>query len=82
MDKEKKARIINMYKPTKSTRRCAFCRSYACYERVFTRDGAFDEVACRRHIKELQKLSDIMLPGVSKVFSSSTGPQSRGNAAQ
>lgn len=28
--------ILADYKPTKSKRRCAFCTSHACYERVVT----------------------------------------------
>ena len=71
-------RILAMYKPTKSKRRCAFCTSRSCYERVYTRDGIFDEVACQRHMKHLHRLSDIRLPGSIRVFSSSTGYQERG----
>lgn len=72
--------ILEMYRPTKSKRKCAFCTSRSCYERVFTRDGIFDELACRRHVRQLHRLSDIHLPGVTKVFQSSTGYQKRGDA--
>jgi len=51
--------ILADYKPTKSKRRCAFCTSHACYERVVTEDLIFDEVACNRHQPALYRLSDI-----------------------
>lgn len=70
--------ILAAYKPTKSKRRCAFCTSRACYERVVTRDMIFDEVACQRHQPVLYRLSDIHLPGVGKMFISSTGYMERG----
>lgn len=71
--------ILATYKPTKSRRRCAFCTSRSCYERVVTKDMIFDEVACRRHQQALYRLSDIHLPGVGKMFISSTGYLERGN---
>lgn len=70
--------ILRSYQPTTSKRRCAFCRSRACYERVATRDMAFDEVACRRHASWLHRLSDLRLPDVTKVFITSTGYVERG----
>lgn len=66
------------YKPTKSKRRCAFCPSRACYERVVTQDMLFDELACRKHVSDLHKLSDTHLPGVRKMFITSTGYLERG----
>lgn len=71
--------ILAAYKPTKSKRRCAFCTSRSCYERVVTCDMIFDEVACDRHQSALYRLSDIHLPGVGKMFISSTGYLERGN---
>lgn len=72
--------ILAAYKPTKSKRRCAFCTSRACYERVVTKDMIFDEVACQRHQPALYRLSDIHLPGVGKMFISSTGYMERGKS--
>jgi hypothetical protein len=72
--------ILATYKPTKSKRRCAFCTSCACYERVVTKDMIFDEVACNRHQPALYRLSDIHLPGVGKMFISSTGYMERGES--
>lgn len=67
-----------IYKPTKSKRRCAFCNSRACYDRVVTKDMSFDEVSCRKHITALYRLSDSRLPNVTKMFIMSTGYLERG----
>lgn len=45
-----------------------------------TEDMSFDEVCCRRHVNELHKLSDDLLPSVSKMFITSTGYLERGIA--
>lgn len=74
-----KSDILENYKPTKSKRRCAFCTSRSCYERVVSEDMSFDELACRRHKNQVYKLSDILQPGVPKRFISSTGYLERGN---
>ena len=70
--------ILATYKPTKSKRRCAFCTSRSCYDRVVTKDMIFDEIACQRHQPALYRLSDIHLPGVEKMFISSSGYMERG----
>lgn len=44
--------------------RCRFCSSRKCCTRICTDDLGFDEVACHRHIKELERLADGTL-GVS-----------------
>lgn len=69
---------MTQYKPTKSARRCAFCTSRSCYERVVTEDMLFDEIACRRHVKALHRLSDNLQPDVPKMFITSTGYLERG----
>ncbi len=63
---------------TKLKNECLFCRSRFCYERVVTKDMSYDEVACRKHVKDLHKHSDETLPGVVKSFISSTGVLKRG----
>ena len=78
MSDEKDNLILESYKPTKSKRRCAFCTSRSCYERVVTQDMLFDELSCQRHKSDLHRLSDIHLPGVKKMFISSTGYLERG----
>lgn len=79
-EKKSDSEIASAYRPTKSCVRCAFCDNRNCKERVFSENGIFDEVACRKHLSYLHRLSDIMMPGVVKVFSSSTDGQRRGNA--
>jgi hypothetical protein len=60
---------------------CRFCYSRCCYYSIISRDGSFDEVACLRHVRELEQLSD-RHPG-QKICSSSTAKQRRGrNAAE
>lgn len=57
---------------------CLFCRSRFCYERVVTYDMSYDEVSCMKHVKDLHKHSDIVMPKIMKLFISSTGIQKRG----
>lgn len=56
---------------------CLFCRNRFCYERVVSIDYSYDEIACRKHIKDLHKHSDEKAPGVMKHFITSTGKMSR-----
>jgi len=38
--------------------KCKFCRSYNSRTRIVSKDGTYDEVACIKHIKELEIDSD------------------------
>lgn len=59
---------------------CLFCTSRNCYDRVVSIDNGktYDEIACRRHVLELDKHSDVKAPGIIKHFIESTGRQRRG----
>ena len=63
---------------------CFTCTSRACYTRVVREnDPKYDEVACRKHIKELEHHADEMLGsgnGIIRSHISSTGYQKRGVA--
>ncbi len=59
--------------------RCLFCRSRNCFERVVTRDGLYDEIACSKHVEDLHRHADETRPGVPKLFISSTGTVIRGD---
>ena len=60
---------------------CLFCGSRKCYTRIYTRNLGYDEVACDRHIKELEAHADETLgsPGTLRMHLSSTGTQRRGH---
>lgn len=70
--------LLKAYKPTKSKRRCAFCRNCNCPNRVVSTCYFFDEVVCRKHRSALYRLSDIRLPATKKWFVQSTGYLERG----
>jgi hypothetical protein len=57
---------------------CKFCTSRKCYERIVTPDMSFDEVACRRHSKDLAYHANVVLKGASRWNISSTGTMRRG----
>lgn len=60
---------------------CRFCKSRCCRTRIHTRDYGFDELACYRHIKQLEHLADGTLGinnGVMRCHVSSTIPMLRG----
>lgn len=60
---------------------CYFCTSRKCYSRIVSvnDDGkTYDEVACPRHVHDLEMHSDNNAPGVMKYFISSTGCLKRG----
>lgn len=60
---------------------CLFCTSRKCYTRVVsTADNGktYDEVACSKHICDVEKNSDEVAPKVMKLFISSTGKLERG----
>lgn len=64
--------------PKKRQNECRFCSSRRCYVRIHTslarRGGpAYDEVACRRHVRELEIDADAKAPGLWKNHVSSTG---------
>ena len=58
---------------------CLFCTSRKCYDRIVTKGGTYDEVACRKHSNGLYDHAGLTAPGVLKRFISSTGPLSRGD---
>jgi hypothetical protein len=62
---------------TKRRDECIACTSRSCYERVWTDDGSYDEVSCRRHINDLFRHSDRTIPGVMRHFATSTAKQRR-----
>ena len=59
---------------------CRFCFSARCYSRVVSLDRRvdWDEVACRKHARELEALADEEIPGVYRTHISSTDPLARG----
>jgi hypothetical protein len=36
---------------------CRFCTRRKCYNRIATRDGSFDEIACPKHVDQLEQLA-------------------------
>jgi hypothetical protein len=70
--------LAHVYSSGKLKNECLFCRSRFCYERVVTYDMSYDEIACSKHIKDLHKHSDTVLPKVVKSFISSTCILKRG----
>lgn len=60
--------------------KCLFCGSRKCYTRIYTRNLGYDEVACDKHIKELERHSDETLgaPGTIRMHLSSTASLKRG----
>lgn len=58
--------------------RCRFCNSRHCLYRIY-RDEVplFDEIACRQHGKELEKLADATLDGKMRTHVLSSLPQRR-----
>lgn len=58
---------------------CRFCTSRVCGTHIFTRDGSFDEVACRRHGLALYPYADATIPkGTPRMHSSGTAEYRRG----
>ena len=58
---------------------CKFCTSRSCYTRIVTPDLKYDEVACRRHIHELELDANKALNGALRCNESSTGKLYRGD---
>jgi hypothetical protein len=60
--------------------KCLFCVSRKCYTRIYTLNLGYDELACDKHIKELELHSDETLgaPGTVRMHLSSTGRLQRG----
>lgn len=58
---------------------CLFCGSRNCHLRIYTEDLQFDEVACYRHISQLEEHSDNVLgaPGKLRWHISGTSKQAR-----
>jgi hypothetical protein len=65
---------------------CLFCTSRNCYTRIYRREvPIYDELACRRHVEELQKHSDEVLGtnnGIYRNHISGTGTFKRGEVYQ
>lgn len=59
---------------------CRFCTSRVCNHRIVSMDSRrpWDEIACRRHSKELYDLADLEIPGVYRMHSETTGTYQRG----
>jgi hypothetical protein len=60
---------------------CLFCSRRNCFNRIVSsKDNGktYDEVACWKHISDVEKHSDQTAPGIMKFFISSTGKQKRG----
>lgn len=58
-----------------SKHKCLFCNSKKCHYRVVTTDdngASYDEVACDKHILDLEKHSDETVPGSMRLFMSSS----------
>lgn len=55
----------------KRSNECRFCTSRKCHLRIVSADGRYDEVACHRHIRDLEQDADERSPGVLKHHSSS-----------
>jgi hypothetical protein len=60
---------------------CKFCTSRSCYVRIYTDDLSYDEVACNKHIIDLEKHSDRVLGrgnGVMRTHVTGTSKKKRG----
>lgn len=65
----------------KTGNQCLFCRSRQCHTRIHTDNLGYDEVACIRHVKELEQHADETLGsnnGVLRWHISSSGLLERG----
>lgn len=60
--------------------KCLFCNSHKCYTRIYTKNLGYDELACDKHIKQLEAHADETLgsPGTIRMHLSSTGKLMRG----
>lgn len=61
--------------------KCFFCNSYRSYLRIVTPNLGYDQVACQKHISDLEKHADATLGsgnGVLRMHVSSTGILFRG----
>lgn len=59
---------------------CLFCKSRKCYDHIISstdQGKAYNQVACHKHIRQLEQHSDQTAPGIMKLFISSTAPVSR-----
>lgn len=61
---------------------CKFCTSRRCYNRIATPDLSFDEVACRRHSRDLALYADMTLKGALRWNIDSTGTMKRGQSLE
>lgn len=79
-DRHESSRLLEQlgYQRTRSETRCRFCRSHRCYTRIVSRDEVFDELACRSHIGDLERLADRVRPGMVKSHIMSSDPLVRG----
>ena len=62
--------------------KCLFCTSRSCHTRIFRiEEPKYDEIACHRHIQDLEKHSDEVLGaknGITRTHLSSTRKLKRG----
>ena len=62
--------------------KCLFCNSRNCHTRIVTvEDTTYDEIACYKHVEDLEVHSDEILGtknGVLRMHISSTGKLKRG----
>lgn len=68
-------------KPYKRPNECLFCASRRCCNRIVTRDGAYDELACQSHGRQLAAHADEALNGAMRMNCSTTGHYRRGENA-
>ena len=68
-----------MSNPAIHPTQCRFCSSCRCHVRIYTRGLGFDEVACNRHIRELECLANGTLKkGTKRLHYTGMTPVSRG----
>lgn len=58
---------------------CKFCTSRKCNTRIVTPNLGYDEIACRKHGRELEKHADETLNGGLRCNTSSMGSLKRGD---
>lgn len=57
---------------------CLFCGSRVCYCRIVSEDLLYDEIACNRHIRQLEEHADSVLSGKIRNHISGTSKKVRG----
>ena len=57
--------------------KCKFCNSRCCHYRIVSQDKTYDEVACDKHIRDLEGDADNVLDGKIRNHISSSAIVSR-----